>query len=105
MFPIVGAFVLGAVLMGRTKPKTKISKKLLLGPRSGVSYTVEDFEDAGFLVVLAPDGSRGVFKRMRNVPVGLCALSWHEGTGDPTTLHSMFEDICGPRPTVEKDTQ
>lgn len=102
MLPLIGAFVLGAVAMGRTKGKTKLSKKVLLGPRSGVTYAVEDFEDAGFLVVLAPDGARGVFRRTRRPLPGQCALQWHEGHGEQSTLRAMFADICGPQPSRVK---
>ena len=105
MLPVLVGAVLGAVLMGRTKPKTRAVKKQVLGARSGVSYEVEDFEAAGFVVVVAPDGSRGVFRRRpaRSVRPGQCAYEWHDGTGEPTTLHAMFEDVCGPRPEKPKE--
>lgn len=93
---IVGAAAFGALLMGRTKPKTKATKKVLLGPRTGNTYQVEDFAEAGFIVVRAADGSRAVFVRSAVAVPGCPGFTWQHGQGNPASLQAMNLDICGP---------
>ncbi|MGB1276209.1 MAG: hypothetical protein ACPG77_10705 [Nannocystaceae bacterium] len=96
MLPIIGAALVGAVLMGRTKPRTAATRKLLLGPHSGATYQVEDFAQAGFIVVRAADGSVGVFARKLSDKPGAPGFQWHQGRGQAQTLRAMAIDVCGP---------
>lgn len=98
MYTLIGSALLGALLMGRTKPKTKCDKKQLLGPRTGATYTVEDFVDAGFIVVTAADGSKGVFQRRAASPEGGMGFSWQHGRGKPATLRAIYLDMVGESP-------
>lgn len=93
MLPHVIAGLFGAWFVGRTKPRTKVEKKTCLGPRSGVTYQVEDFPSAGFLVVKAPDGSQGVFTRAVNGP----GLEYARGRGNPQTMQLMIADFTPVR--------
>lgn len=88
LFPIVAA-ALGALAMGTTKPKTSCNKTSSIGSRSGVSYEIEDFADAGFVVVRAPDGSVGVLSR--RLQGG--GFEWSRGRGYPATLKVLREDF------------
>lgn len=99
MFPLIGAVVAGALLMGRSKPKTKCEKKAMLGPHSGNSYTVEDFPAAGFIVVKAVDGSTGVFSRRSLQHPGAPGYIWHHGQGKPRTMQLMMRDFTIVLPT------
>lgn len=101
MFPIIGAAIVGAVLMGRTKPKTRVVKKLVLGAKTGNTYEVEDFEDAGFVIVRSPDGSQAVLMRaygkIEDEPLGAPprprGFRWQHGRGHPAMLRAMASDF------------
>lgn len=66
MWMFVGAAVVGALAMGRTKSKTRLHKLQVLGVRSGRTYKVEEQKTVGCLFVHSPDGGLGVFHRQRN---------------------------------------
>lgn len=91
--PLAAAMV-GALVMGTTKPRTAFEKKRMLGPRSGVTYEVEDFVGAGFVVVRAPDGAEGVLVRR----MGRVGFDWSRGRGNPATLRLMQSDFATPPP-------
>lgn len=100
--PVAAAAVVGALVMGATKPRTSCDKLRALGSRSGVSYEVEDFKSAGFIVVRAPDGSEGVFSR-RFAPSGASAgFEWSRGRGNPVTLELMRSDFGVTPPSSPK---
>jgi hypothetical protein len=88
LVPIIAAAV-GALAMGATKPRTSCTRTTAIGSRSGHRYDVEDFEDAGFVVVRAPDGSEGVLRRR---PEG-GGFEWSRGRGYPGTLKVLREDF------------
>lgn len=91
LIPAVAA-VVGALVMGATKPRTSCEKKRSLGPKSGLTYDVEDFAAAGFIVVRAPDGAEGVLVRRQGKP----GFDWSKGRGRPETLASMRADFDAP---------
>ena len=97
-YTAIGSALLGAVLVSRALPKTKHSKKTLLGPKTGATYTVEDFAEAGFIVVTAADGSKGTFQRRAASPEGGAGFSWQHGKGRPETLRAIYSDIVGEPP-------
>lgn len=88
------AAVIGALVMGATKPRTRYEKKSAMGPRSGITYEVEDFPAAGFIVVRAPDGTEGVFSR--RLPSDGTGFEWSRGRGNPGTLKLMRNDFGVP---------
>jgi hypothetical protein len=98
MYPLIGSALVGALLVTRTKPNTKFTKTSLLGPKSGAKYQVEDFTDAGFIVVQAADGSRAVFQRRAANPAGGKGFAWQHGRGAPATLRAIYIDVMGEEP-------
>lgn len=96
IIPVVAA-VVGALVMGSTKPRTKYDKTRSIGSRSGIDYEVEDFKGAGFVVVRAPDGSEGVFSRRQ----GQAGFDWSRGRGNGATLKLMRADFDAA-PSQEK---
>ena len=78
--------------MGASKPRTPYEKKTSMGARSGITYSVEDFPQAGFVVVRAPDGSEGVFSRN----IKAVGFAWSRGRGNPGTLELMRTDFGVP---------
>lgn len=95
---IAGAMATGAVLMGRTKPKTRVRKKLMLGRVSGRNYAVEDFEEAGVVVAKSEDGSASaaLLKSAQG-------LRWHKSlSGSPSALRTLYVDLCAPAPPPGK---
>lgn len=97
LVPAIAA-VVGALVMGVTKPRTGCEKKRSLGPRSGLTYEVEDFVSAGFVVVRAPDGSEAVLVRRQ----GRAGFDWSRGRGNPQTLAHMRADFDAP---AQKDSK
>lgn len=80
--------------MGSTKPKTSYEKLRALGARSGITYEVEDFTSAGFIVVRAPDGTEGVLsRRLLGDPKGP-GFDWSRGRGNPATLQLLRADFA-----------
>lgn len=103
ILPLVGVAI-GALVMGTTKPKTSYEKTRSIGSRSGITYEVEDFTSAGFLVVRAPDGTEGVLsRRLLGDPRGP-GFDWSRGRGNPATLRLLRADfgVAGKPPTLGK---
>lgn len=98
MYTLIGSALIGAFLASRSKPKTRCEKKALLGPKTGATYQVEDFVDAGFLVVTAADGSHGIFMRSSARPEGGAGVVWQHGRGNPETLRAIYLDLLGEPP-------
>lgn len=93
MFLPIIAGVVGALAMGSTKPRTAYEKMRAIGSRSGVTYEIEDFPSAGFIVVRAPDASEGVFaRRLPTDPRG-AGFDWSRGRGSPAALRLMRVDF------------
>jgi hypothetical protein len=51
MWPVVIGCVIGAVLMGRTKPKSTSHKRELIGPATGDIYQVDEFPQSNLIIV------------------------------------------------------
>ena len=98
MYPLIGSALVGALLVTRTKPTTKFVKQNILGPKSGAKYQVEDFTDAGFIVVQSADGSRAIFQRKAASPTGGKGFAWQHGRGNPASLRAIYIDIMGEEP-------
>lgn len=60
--PLLAA-VLGLMVGGRKKPLSKHTKLLMLGPRSGEHYQVEDMPNSAIVIVHAKDGTVVTFNR------------------------------------------
>lgn len=88
--------------MGATKPRTAYEKMRAIGSRSGVTYEVEDFPSAGFIVVRAPDGTEGVFSRhLPGDPRG-SGFEWSRGRGHPAVLQAMRADFTAAGGTATR---
>lgn len=90
--PLIAAAVVGFVAAGRGNPRTRCEKKTLLGPRTGRSYEVEEFPDAGFLVVRF-EGCHGVFQHVRPKHPSEPRFAWRGGKGPGEALHGMCLDL------------
>lgn len=95
-FVPVAAAVVGALVMGSTKPRTSYRKTQSMGSRSGIAYAVEEFPQAGFLMVRAPDGSEAVLQRKATG-----GFTWSRGRGNPATLKLVRADfgVAEPLPS------
>jgi hypothetical protein len=105
MFLPLFTAVVGALVMGATKPRTVCEKMRALGSRSGLAYDIEEFPSAGFVVVRAPDGSEGVLtRRLPGDPRGP-GFDWSRGRGHPGTLKTLRADFgaAGARPSPLPD--
>jgi hypothetical protein len=63
MFPYVFGAIIGAIVMGRTKPKTAMKTLQLLGPRTGIQYTAELMPGENVVVLHAPDNTISLFQK------------------------------------------
>jgi hypothetical protein len=96
MWPVIAAGLAGFFAAGRISPKTKCVQKTLLGPRTGRTYEVEEFPDAGFLVVRGTgEGGTayGVFQHVQPKNPGDPRFSWRGGKGPSESLHGMCLDL------------
>lgn len=93
MWPLLIAGAVGALAMGQRAPRTKCEKKTSLGAVTGTTYEVEEFKDAGFITVKAPDGSVGVFEYASLKTPGQKGFAWRHGRGQPPTLQGMYQDF------------
>lgn len=86
MWGYVIAGVVGALWSNTTKPKTKVTKSVVIGPKTGIRWTVEYLEDLGVMLVIQ-GATRGAFRR---TPEG-----WRlaKVTGDRTTAEAMKRDF------------
>lgn len=92
-FPIV-CFVGGLILMGKTKPVTRVKKISCLGPKSGIVYQVEDFPEIAAVVVRAPNGrAAALFTRVAVREPGKPGLTYHHGSGEPSLLAAIRADF------------
>ena len=65
MLPYIVGAVIGAALMGRTKPKVPMKTMQCFGPRTGVVWTAELFPGSEVVVIHAPapDPTIALFQR------------------------------------------
>jgi hypothetical protein len=65
MWPYLLSGLVGAIAMGKTKPKTPLRSMQCFGPRTGLVYTVEVMPGAAneTIIVHAGDGSIALFSR------------------------------------------
>lgn len=73
------------------KPKTVVKKREAFGPRSGETWDVEDFPDAGMIVVHSRRGDRSlaVFHKKDGKFV------FSQSKGSPTIIGMMRDDFEG----------
>lgn len=96
MWPLVVAGAVGFLAAGRTQPKTKCERKVVLGAHTGRTYEVEEFPEAGFLVVRttgAAASAYGVFQHVQPKAPGDPRFSWRGGKGANESLHGMCLDL------------
>lgn len=98
MYRYAAAVLVGAALAFGMRPNTKVKKLSLIGPKTGATYTVEEFPDAGFMVVKAKDGSHAVFQRKAASPAGGAGFAWQHGRGRSETLRAIYRDVVGEPP-------
>jgi hypothetical protein len=90
------ALVAGFFFANRAQPKTRCEKKTMLGPRTGRTYDVEEFPDAGFMVLRMASGegsAHGVFQHIAVKKPGDPRFSWRGGKGPSESLHGMCLDL------------
>jgi hypothetical protein len=90
--------IVGLMIGGRTKPVSKHKKMLMLGPRSGAHYTVEDMPQSAIVIVHAKDGTVVTFNRSPENG----KLKFKCSTGNQGTVTLVREDFEPPPelPTV-----
>lgn len=91
MIPYLIAAVVGAVVVAKRSPTSSCKKRQALGPRSGLEYEVDDFEQ-GQIIIVHGDGAIATFQRHEDRP-GFKFLS---GQGDREILAWMIRDFSPP---------
>jgi len=92
MIQLAIAVAVGLLAGSRGRPKTRVEQKTMLGPRTGLTYDVEEFPEAGFLL-LRTDGAHGVFQHVVQRAPGAPRFSWRGGKGPNERLHGMCLDL------------
>lgn len=64
MLPLIGSALVGAFLMGKTKPKTKMRSLQMFGPKTGATYVVEVMPGETAIVVHDPKGNVCLLKKV-----------------------------------------
>lgn len=85
--PILIGCVIGAALMGRTKPQARAVKKQLIGPNTGNTYLVDDFVTSGIIIVHGP-GCACVFARK---PGG--GFAFVQALGHTDSIRAVCSDL------------
>jgi hypothetical protein len=84
--------IVGLMIGGRTKPVSKHKKMLMLGPRSGAHYTVEDMPQSAIVIVHAKDGTVVTFNRDHDTG----KLKFKCSSGNQGTVTLVREDFEPP---------
>jgi hypothetical protein len=93
MLPLtVAAAIAGAVIAGRSGPKTRFQKLKCLGPHSGMVYEVDFVPSLGVAIVHALDGTMGLFQQ-NQPPKG--GFSFVRGQGTERVVEAMRRDLEG----------
>lgn len=98
MYKFAAAALVGAALVYGVRPKTRVKKLKIIGPKTGATYQVEEFPEAGFMLVKAADGSVAVFQRKAASPGGGAGFAWQHGKGRSETLRAIYRDVIGEPP-------
>ena len=89
MFVPIIAGIAGMWAASRGKPTSKVNKRQCLGPRSGLTYEVDEFTETGVIMIHA-HGAVGTFIRKPNHAPG---FKWVKGDGNPQVLAAMIRDF------------
>ena len=85
---LVVAGLVGAALVNRRRPQSRVHKRECYGPRTGATYQVEDFPDARLVSVSY--GRAGTAYLLRNQQ-GVLQLRSYQG--DPRLLEAIKKDF------------
>jgi hypothetical protein len=92
MFPYVVGGLVGAFLMGKTKPKMPMKLMTLYGPRTGTIWTAEVFPGDDVVALHAP-GQDNTIALFRRAPSGTGFVLLHAFQGYPETVQMMQKDL------------
>jgi hypothetical protein len=88
VWPVVAGVVIGAVLMGRTKPRAASRKRELIGPTTGNTYVVDDFPQSNLIIVHGIQ-CVCVFVKNQNRP----GFSFVNAKGNPEGVRQVCMDL------------
>ena len=88
ILPLVIGCVVGAALISRGSPRTRVRKFMAIGASSGATYPVEEMPEAGVIVAHGP-GCVAVFQRRADG-----SFSFLRGKGDQQALLALCRDIA-----------
>lgn len=94
MLPYVIAATIGAVWATRRGPNVSFSKKTMLGPKTGLTYQVDDYTKAGMVMVKAKDGTIVVLTKR---PGGQSGFVFQHSTGNPKVVELIKSDFLEPK--------
>lgn len=95
IWPLLLLTGFGFIVAGKAKPKTAMNKRQAFGPRSGETWDVEDFPDAGLIVVHSRrDPTLATFHRDPTTK----RFKFGQAKGSATIVAMMREDFEGETP-------
>lgn len=99
LWPLLLLGTFGLVVSAKSKPKTTVNKRQAFGPRSGETWDVEDFPDAGLLVVHSRRGDKTLATfRVEKLEGGKRLFRFSQGKGNPTLIAMMRSDFEAESP-------
>lgn len=90
MIPYLAAALVGGIFASRKRPAVAHKKKSAIGPRSGITYEVDDFASAGLVLVKAPDGTVASFSRKTPPDFG---FEFVRGNGNAAVIDLIKKDF------------
>lgn len=91
MIPLLVSAVVGALVLHRTRPTTRVERSRTLGARSGAIYNTESI--VGTPIVIIRHGHTSVAVQKYADRPGYYLLSANDGA-DPSLVNQIAEDFC-----------
>lgn len=89
MIPYLVAGAIGALWAQTRSPNSQFKKARVLGPKTGISYEVDEFK-AGVVLVKAKDGTTAVFTKKVPPEHGFI---FQRGEGNPAVIRLIRSDF------------
>lgn len=97
MYPVIIGAAIGALLVGRTKPRTKHIKRECIGSRTGVVYHADELPELGMIIVHVPGTTTKAIFQRGHVP-GHMGWQLYRAVGDPRAVSVLRLDFEGLLP-------
>lgn len=88
MYTLVAGTLIGAWWMARKRPRTRVKRRESIGGMTGMNYQVDDFPEAGILVVRIPRRVTAVLERKQDG-----GFTVRRADGEPGAIDAIMRDF------------